>query len=440
MKNILKKRLERLMSKKNDLASRAMASENADEIRSIGEQMKELNEEIKDINDEIANLEKEEDEKRAAQPVAVPAGAVPVNGDIRGAFGVANPTEKKKTNENPLASTEYRSAFMAYVQRGEKISADIIKSIDEYRSSLPSEQRANVPVTTADTGAAIPLTIMREIINTVRKRYGNLYAKVRKMSIQGGVEFPIGSLQANFKWISEGTTSPRQNIGSLGKVSCGYHTAEIRIAQSFLSQILTIEAFEEEITKVIAIAYLKAMDFVILNGSGDGQPLGILNDTRVAATGNAITMSAADISSWTAWRKKFFSKLPLGYRDGEFIFANSTVDSYIETMADANNNPIFRQATGLEVNDGDAQNPNGRFFGRNISLVEPDILNDFDSASSNDVIGVYWQPQEYALNENYGFTMRRYYDEETNEWVTKALVVVDGKVLNPNGIWLIKKA
>ena len=127
MKNILKKRLERLMAKKTDLSSRAMASEDAAEIRSIGEQLKELNEEIKDINDEIANLEKEEDEKRSAQP-AVPANAVPVNGDIRGAFGVANPTEKKKTNENPLASTEYRSAFMAYVQRGEKISADIIKS------------------------------------------------------------------------------------------------------------------------------------------------------------------------------------------------------------------------------------------------------------------------------------------------------------------------
>ena len=439
MKNILKKRLERLMAKKTDLSSRAMASENAAEIRSIGEQLKELNEEIKDINDEITALEaKEDEEKRAAQP-AVPANAVQVNGNIRGAFGVANPTEKK-TSENPLASEEYRAAFKDYVQHGVAIPSDLCKSIDEYRASLPTDQRANVPVTTADTGAAIPLTIMREIINTVRKRYGNLYAKVRKMSIQGGVEFPIGSLQANFKWISEGTTSPRQNIGSLGKVSFGYHTAEIRIAQSFLSQILTIEAFEEEITKVIAIAYLKAMDFVILNGTGDGQPLGILNDTRVAATGNAITMAAADMSNWTAWRKKFFAKLPLGYRDGEFIFANSTVDSYLETMADGNNNPIFRQSTGLEVNDGDAQNPNGRFFGRNISLVEPDILADFDTASSNDVIGVYWQPQEYALNENYGFTMRRYFDEETNEWVTKALVVLDGKVLNPNGIWLIKKA
>ena len=91
------------------------------------------------------------------------------------------------------------------------------------------------------------------------------------------------------------------------------------------------------------------------------------------------------------------------------------------------------------VNDGDAMNPNGTFFGRNISLVEPDILPDFDTAEAGDVIGVYWQPNEYAVNENFGFTMRRYFDEETNEWVDKAIVVVDGKVLNPTGYVLIKK-
>ena len=58
----------------------------------------------------------------------------------------------------------------------------------------------------------------------------------------------------------------------------------------------------------------------------------------------------------------------------------------------------------------------------------------------DDVIGIYWRPQEYGINENFGFTMRRYFDEETNEWVDKAITVVDGKVLNPAGIWLIKKA
>jgi HK97 family phage major capsid protein len=182
------------------------------------------------------------------------------------------------------------------------------------------------------------------------------------------------------------------------------------------------------------------MDQGIINGTGNGQMLGILNDPRVTGqAGHTISMSAADINNWTAWRKKFFSKLPLGYRGGEFIFTVSTVDAYLETIADANNNPIFNQATGLVVNDGDAQNPNGRFFGRNISLVEPDIIADFDTASAGDVIGIYWQPEEYAINENFGFTMRRYFDEETNEWVDKALTVVDGKTLNPTGFYKIVK-
>lgn len=439
-KTRLEKKLAKLMSKREILTNRALASEDANEVRSLNEQLAEVNDEITDVNEELAEIA--EEEKRAAAPAAVPANAQVVNGEVRAAFAMnADPTKAKKNDGvNPYETEEYRRAFMAYVQRGAAIPQQLINDVAAYRESLPVDMRAGVPITTADTGAAIPLTIMRDVINTVRKRYGNLYSKVRKMSIPGGVEFPIGALQANFKWINESTVSPRQKLAPLDKVMFSYHTGEIRIAQSFLSQLLTIEAFESKIVEVIAIAYMKAMDDGIVNGTGNGQMLGILNDARVTGTSQAITLTAAEISNWTAWRKKFFAKLPLGYRDGEFIFAMSTVDAYLETMADANNNPVFRQATGLEVNDGDAMNPNGRFFGRNIALVEPDILPDFDTANSNDVIGIYWQPEEYAVNENFGFTMRRYFDEETNEWVDKALVVVDGKVLNPNGIWLIKKA
>ena len=439
-KTRLEKKLAKLMSKREDITARALASQDANEVRSLNEQLAEVNDEISDVNEELAEIA--EEEKRAAAPASVPSNAQPVNGEVRAAFAMnANPMQGKKADkENPYETEEYRRAFMAYVQRGAAIPQNLINDVAEYRESLPVDMRTGVPITTADTGAAIPLTIMRDVINTVRKRYGNLYSKVRKMSIPGGVEFPIGALQASFKWINESTVSPRQKLAPLGKVQFSYHTGEIRIAQSFLSQLLTIEAFEAKIVEVIAIAYMQAMDDGIVNGTGNGQMLGILNDSRVTGTSQAITLTAAEISNWTAWRKKFFSKLPLGYRDGEFIFAMSTVDAYLETMADANNNPVFRQATGLEVNDGDAANPNGRFFGRNIALVEPDILPDYDTANSNDVIGIYWQPEEYAINENFGFTMRRYFDEETNEWVDKALVVCDGKVLNPNGIWLIKKA
>lgn len=416
-KSILEKRMKRLTDKREALKNKALGSENADEVRSINEQLSELNEEIADVQDELDLIAA--DEQRSQQP---PTNAQLVNGNIRGAFTQQTNADQKRENVEPTSTMEYRQAFMRFVQNG---------------TPIPAEARAGVPISTQDSGAAIPLTIMNEVINTVRLRYGNLYSKVTKTNVQGGVEYPIGALKATFKWINESTVSPRQKLDPLAKVSFNYHTAEIRIAQTFLSNILTMDAFEMKIAEVIAIAYLEAMDYGIINGNGNGQMLGILNDPRVT---NNVSLTAADINNWTAWRKKFFAKLPLGYRAGEFIFPLSTVESYLETMADANNNPIFRQATGLEVNDGDARNPNGRFFGRDISLVEPDILPDFDSASNGDVIGVFWQPNEYAINENFGFTMRRYFDDETNEWVDKALVVVDGKVLNPNGYWLIKKS
>lgn len=422
MKDFLKKLIEKRNARIAQIRSAIEASNDVNEVRSLTAEAEQLQGELRDAQSKLDEIEAEE--KRAAQAQTeaekrgVPANATLVNGAVKGTYGQTNAVEQTRENENPLATMEYRQAFMKFALKGEPIV------------------RAGEVISTQQTGAAIPLTIMNEVINTVRLRYGNLYNKVRKMTVQGGVEFPIGALKATFKWINESTVSPRQKLDALGKVSFQYHTAEIRIAQTFLSSIVTLEAFENKIAEVIAIAYLEAMDQGIVRGSGNGQMLGILNDPRVV---NSVEMSAADINDWTAWRKKFFAKLPLGYRAGEFIFPLSTVESYLETMADSNNNPVFRQATGLEVNDGDSRNPNGRFFGRDIALVEPDILPDFDAAAAGDVIGIFWQPEEYAINENFGFTMRRYWDDETNEWVDKALVVVDGKVLNPTGYYLIKK-
>lgn len=418
-KKILEQRLARLRAKVAKLSERAKASTDAAEVRRMTEELEDLNAEIGETQAELDAIAEEEkaEENKEEERSADPAKTTLEGAQILGAF--KTDVESEKRDENPTASLEYREAFMKFVQKG-----------------TPIQMRNGEAISTADTGAAIPITVMNEVINTVRKRYGNLYSKVRKMSVPGGVKIPIGALQATFKWINESTVSPRQKTDKLGSIVFEYNTAEIRVAQTFLSSILTLSAFEAELTKIIAIAYLEAMDKGIMLGSGDGSMLGILVDPRVT---NTITLTAADINNWTAWRKKFFAKLPLGYRAGEFVFAASTVDAYLETMADSNNNPIFRQATGLEVGDGDAQNPSGRFFGREIAMVEPDIITDFDAASAGDVIGLFWQPLEYAINENFGFTMRRYFDEETNEWVDKALTVVDGKVLNPTGFYKILK-
>lgn len=430
-KKILEKRLQRLNAKKSSLTARALASQDAAEVRDINAELSELNDEIAEVQEELDAIAEEE---RSAQAQAEnrqtpPADAQMVNGSaVAASFGMNNAMPQTRDNSDPFATLEYRQAFMRYAQTGAAIPENLY-------------QRDGAPANTNSLGATIPTTVLNEFINLIRKRYGNLYTKVRKLNIKGAVKVPIAELQATFKWVTEDTVSPRQDGGKIKDfVEFSYNMAEIRVSQTLLSSIVTLDLFEREIVRVMMIAYMQAMDTGIVKGTGVGQMLGILNDPRVLATNQVVTFTAAQISNWTYWRKELFSKMPLGYRAGEFIFPIGTVDAYLETMADANNNPIFRQATGLEVRDGDLANPNGRFFGRDISLVEPDIIADFDNASSGDVIGLYWQPEEYAINTNMEFGMRRWFDEDRNEWVNKMLTVVDGKVLNPMGIWILKKA
>lgn len=431
-KKILEKRLARLKEKRDSLKAKALASEDVNEVRSINQSLEDVNAEIEETQEELNAIAEEERSATttdtAEQRSTPPANAQMVNGGIVGAFGQTTNVTQTRENVDPFSTMEYRTAFMRYAQTGAEIPANLY-------------QRDGMPANTNTLGATIPTTVLNEFINEIRKRYGNLYSKVRKLNIPGAVKVPIAELQATFKWVTEDTVSPRQDGGTINQfVEFSYNMAEIRVSQTLLSSIVSIDLFEREIVRIMLIAYMQAMDTGIVKGTGNGQMLGILNDPRVLATGNVVTMTAAQINNWTYWRKNFFAKLPLGYRNGEFIFPLATVDAYLETMADANNNPIFRQATGLEVNDGDAINPNGRFFGRDISLVEPDIITDFDSAIAGDVIGIFWQPEEYAINTNMAFGMRRWFDEDRNEWVNKMLTVVDGKVLNPMGIWLIKKA
>jgi HK97 family phage major capsid protein len=432
MKDFLKKLIAKRNARITEIRNLIEASQDVNEVRSLTAEAETLKEEVANAQSQLDALEAEE--QRAAQNQnneersGVPANAQLVNGSVVGTFAQNNAAVQTRENDDPFATMEYRRAFMHYAQTGEPIPARLY-------------QRDGMPTNTDSIGATIPTTTLNEFINEVRLVYGQLFNRVRHLNIQGAVKVPIARLQASFKWITETTVAPREDGGTINEfVMFEYNMAEIRVSQTLLSQIVSLDLFEREIVKVMVTAYLQAMDMAIVNGTGQGQMLGILNDPRVTGqAGHIIQMSASDMNDWTQWRKKFFAKLPLGYRSGEFIFPLGTVDEYLETMADSNNNPIFRQATGLEVNDGDSSDPNGRFFGRRISLVEPDVIPDFDSAAVGDIVGIFWQPQEYAINTNMQFGMRRWFDEDRNEWVNKMLTVVDGKVLNPRGFYLIQK-
>lgn len=432
-KKVLEKRLARLQAKKTKLTERALASQDAAEVRSINEELGELNEEIAETQEEIDTIEEvtpdpepDPNQQRSNPPV----GAQQVNNGIPMASYSQNPAgTRQRENKDPYASMEYREAFKAYVQRGTPIPENLT-------------QRAGGdagPTVAADLGMIIPTTIMNEFIKKVSKVYGQLYSKVRKLNIQGGVKFPISDLKANFKWITETTPSGRQKAGDVKEyVEFSYNIGEIRVSQTLLSQVVALQMFEDEIVRIMTEAYVEAMDKGIIAGTGAGQMLGILKDTRVTEqTGHIIEFTAEQFGNWEQWRKRLFSMIPLSKRGkGEFIFTASTVESNLLTMKDANNRPIYKEAAELNVGESATD---GRFYGREVTMVEPDIVADFDTAGSGDVVGVYWIPDDYAINTNLAFGMKRYFDEDKNEWVNKGLTIVDGKILDPSGVYIIKK-
>ena len=427
-KKVLEKRLARLQAKKTKLTERALASQDAAEVRSINEELGELNEEIAETQEEIDTIEEvtpdpepDPNQQRSNPPV----GAQQVNNGIPMASYSQNPAgTQQRENKDPYASMEYREAFKAYVQRGTPIPENLT-------------QRAGGdagPTVAADLGMIIPTTIMNEFIKKVSKVYGQLYSKVRKLNIQGGVKFPISDLKANFKWITETTPSGRQKAGDVKEyVEFSYNIGEIRVSQTLLSQVVALQMFEDEIVRIMTEAYVEAMDKGIIAGTGAGQMLGILKDTRVTEqTGHIIEFTAEQFGNWEQWRKRLFSVIPLSKRGkGEFIFTASTVESNLLTMKDANNRPIYKEAAELNVGESATD---GRFYGREVTMVEPDIVADFDTAGSGDVVGVYWIPDDYAINTNLAFGMKRYFDEDKNEWVNKGLTIVDGKILDPSGV------
>lgn len=435
-KKVLEKRLARLQAKKTKLTERALASQDAAEVRSINEELEDVNAEIAETQDEIDAIgaEPQEDPEPQVDPdqqrSAVPQGAQHVNGTIPLAtFGQQTGMTQQRSNDDPYATMEYRMAFKAYVQTGAEIPSSLTQRAGGDKG----------PTVAADIGAIIPTTIMNEFIKEVSKVYGQIYSKVRKLNVQGGVKFPISKLKANFTWITETTVSDRQKAGDIKDfVEFSYNIGEIRVSQTLLSQVVALSVFEQEIVRIMVEAYVEAMDKAIISGTGSGQPLGVLNDTRVTSqTGHVIEFTAAEISDWEKWRKKLFSIIPLSKRGlGEFIFTSATVESNLLTMKDANNRPIFKEATELTIGESATA---GRFYGREVTLVEPDIVADFDTASSGDVIGLYWVPSDYAINTNLAFGMKRYFDEETNEWVNKGLTIVDGKMLDVAGCYIIKK-
>lgn len=423
MKEKIKKLIDEKEKRLDDLRKRAKETEDIAELRGLNEDIDGIIDDLRELKAMYGDADRPRDEKKPDDgnvDVTVnedrnfdPVAAMRMNGGNKGG----------KRNADPYDSEEYREAFMNFVCRGVPIPA-----------KLRGENRSDAVTTTTDASAVIPTTILREIIKEVSV-YGNLFDEVRHLNIQGGVQVPILTLKPTATWITANTGTKESDLQKLqanSSVTFSYYGLECKIAQTLLTSVVTLEMFQQQFVPLAAEAMAKALDIAIMNGTGSGEPMGIINDTRVPV-GNVITLSAADFATWSGWKKNVFAKMKKAYRGGKFYMAQSTFDGYIDGMVDDNGQPIGRVNYGI---DGDERY---RFGGRIVDTVEDDVLPGYDDASTNDVVAVFLKPNDYAFNSNLTMTTKRWVDDDTNTIKNKVILIGDGKLLDPYGVLIIKK-
>lgn len=379
-----------------------------------------------DLNAEVSIIEGEVERRNAAvslrnsRVAAVASGA----GSVVTTAGDAHDVRVVR-DEDPFDTEEYRRAFMDYTVRGIEYPAGLVRP-----GSRPAHVREDAFTTTADVPHFIPTTISRTIIEKMSE-YGVLWPEVTKMSVQGGLDIRVWDWLPTASWITESTPAEYQKASDATVISFKYYMAEARVAQTFLASLTTEADFQRRYPEKIAEALVRLLDQAIINGTGSGQPLGILKETRIPAE-NKVTVAATDMGKWQTYSTLLSPLTRLYRRNGKFIMNINTWDKYIDGMVDSNGQPIARVNYGLEG----AHDTGYRLLGKPVMFVEDDILPSYDEAAeetSATPFMLFTDLSNYIVNQQEGMRSVRWNDEEDNYVKYKVQTVVDGKLGDPYG-------
>lgn len=310
-------------------------------------------------------------------------------------------------------SIEYRKAFMNNVLNGVPMPEKFVN--------------ANANTKTTDVGSVIPTTLLEKIIEKLEST-GMILPLVTRTAYQGGLAIPTSSVKPVATWTAEGSGSDKQKK-TTGTITFNYFKLRCAVSVSFEVSVVTLGVFETTIINNIAEAMTKALEQSIISGTGSGQPKGILTE-EPAADKNIEIAAADDVTYKTLVEAE--AALDLAYEsEAAWCMTKKTFMKFIG-MVDNNKQPIAR------VNYGLAGRPERTLLGRTV------ILNDYMTSlgatiEEDTVVAFLFNFKDYVLNTNYNITVKRYEDNDTDDQVTKAIMLVDGKVVDKNSLVTITK-
>lgn len=394
----MKKYFEKLIARKrkemDELKKRSDESNDLAEVRSIGQTLAALKAEIDEAEAQLAKLDEEEgnegergSEEEGEERSAMPATAELRNGAVVGSFGAVS----AKTEETNI---KYRSAFMEFVLRG---------------TPIPAELRADANTLTSDAATVIPTELVNQIIEKF-DNVGMILPLITKTSYKAGVVIPVSTVKPVATWVAEGAGSDRQKK-TTGSVVFTYHKLRCEISMSMEVGTMALSAFEAKFVENVAKAMTYAVENAVINGTGSGQPKGILTETPAEGQALSLALSYAALAQAEG-------VLPQEYETGAKWCMNKKTFAKVQGLVDEQGQPVAR------VNYGVGKALERAILGRDV-IVTPYVADD---------VMFMFDFSDYILNTIYDMGISKKQDWETEDLLTKAVMSVDGKVVDAGSL------
>lgn len=361
---------------------------------------------VKKLDDDFENEAKAHANLRALSSSPVGIAGYGTGQEMRG-----NTPEAKE--EDVFDSLEYRKAFMNYVLKG---------------TVIPDKFKNESSVTkTSDIGAVISPTVINRIVEKMES-IGMILPLVTRTSFAAGATIPTSSVKPVATWVAEGGTSDKQKK-TTGQIDIKGYKLRCAITMTLEASVMSLQIFETVFVKNVSEAMVKAQEQSFFNGTGSGQPKGVLKET--VPTGQTITIAAnAEPTYQTLVDAE--AALPLAKEAGAVW--NMTKKTFMKFigMVDANKQPIARVNIGLD------SKPERTLLGRKV------VLNDYmtslgASISTDTPVAFLYDWSDYMFNTNYQMTVKTYEDNDTEDQITKAVMICDGKAIDLDSLVVISK-
>lgn len=410
MNEFLKKLIAAKEARAKELREAIKNATKADEVRSLGDQLTGVENELREAQQQLQQLE--------AKNVLKDPAPQSANGfNPAATVATAQMNQRKagtgSADEDRTSGVEYRTAFMKYVLNNVPI---------------PSELRVDQNTTTTDAASVIPTHLVNQIIEKM-DNVGMILPLVTRTSYAAGVVIPTSTVKPVATWVAEGAGSDRQKK-TTGKITFAYYKLRCEISMSMEVGTMALSAFEAKFVENVSKAMVKAIEEAIIKGTGSNQPKGILAET--APEGQAIDVADGDKLTYELLTKAE-AAIPEEYEStAKWCMSKKTFMSFIG-MTDSNGQPIAR------INYGIGGKPERTLLGRDVVIASTYMENYADTVANDTKFAFIFDFADYILNTIYDMGISKKQDWETEDLLTKAVMSVDGKVVDTGSLVVLTK-